>query len=233
MLVLFDIDGTLLKSQHAGMHAMLDAFHQLHPDRRFSFDGVDIAGRLDTLIYNEMTSNHGVPNDPESHDVFRQLYTTKIRSRLADCNTVIALDGVIELVDQLAKEPGVELGLLTGNYPDTARIKVRHAGLDPDQFRVNAFAMDGATRRDLPPVALDRYAQRHGSPLDPARAIIIGDTPNDVDCALHNGFRSLAVATGGFPAEQLKACGAHLVVEKLSPTKPILDWLLSHREPTR
>ena len=61
MLVLFDIDGTLLKSQHAGVHAMLAAFHQLHPDRRFSFDGVDIAGRLDTLIYDEMTSRHGVP----------------------------------------------------------------------------------------------------------------------------------------------------------------------------
>jgi phosphoglycolate phosphatase-like HAD superfamily hydrolase len=80
---------------------------------------------------------------------------------------------------------------------------------------VNAFAMDGVTRRDLPPVALQRYQQRHGSPLDPARAIIIGDTPKDVDCALHNGCRVLGVATGEFTAEQLLACGAHHVVDKL------------------
>ena len=55
------------------------------------------------------------------------------------------------------------LGLLTGNYPATGRLKVKHAGLDPDLFQVNAFAMDGTTRRDLPPVALRRYRERHGS----------------------------------------------------------------------
>jgi len=90
VLVLYDIDGTLLKSQHAGVHAMLAAFHQLHPDRRFSFDGVDIAGRLDTLIYDEMTSRHGVPGDPQSHDVFRHTYTGHLERRLAERNTVIA-----------------------------------------------------------------------------------------------------------------------------------------------
>ena len=233
MLVLFDIDGTLLKSQHAGVHAMLAAFHQLHPDRRFSFDGVDIAGRLDTLIYDEMTQRHGVPGDAQSHDVFRHTYTGHLERRLAERNTVIALEGVVELVHALAREPGVELGLLTGNYPATGRLKVKHAGLDPDLFRVNAFAMDGVTRRDLPPVALQRYRQRHGSELDPARAIIIGDTPKDVDCALHNGCRVLGVATGEFTREELLACGAHLAVDKLSPIAPVLQWLLSHREPTR
>ena len=175
MLVLFDIDGTLLKSQHAGVHAMLDAFHQLHPNHRFSFDGIDIAGRLDTLIYDDMTARHGVPGDAQSHDTFRETYTEHLGRRLAQRNTVVALEGVAELVRALAGEPRVELGLLTGNYPATGRLKVRHAGLDPDLFRVNAFAMDGVTRRDLPPVALRRYAERHGSPLDPARAIIIGD----------------------------------------------------------
>ncbi|MFZ4723152.1 MAG: HAD family hydrolase [Phycisphaerales bacterium] len=230
MLVLFDIDGTLLKSQHAGVHAMLAAFHQLHPDRRFSFDGIDIAGRLDTLIYDEMTSRHGVPVDPQSHDVFRHTYTGHLERRLAERNTVIALEGVIELVHALAREPGVELGLLTGNYPATGRLKVKHAGLDPDLFKVNAFAMDGTTRRDLPPVALQRYRERHGAPLDPARAIIIGDTPKDVDCALHNGCRVLGVATGEFTVDALRDCGAHHVVDKLSPIGPVLEWLLSHRE---
>jgi phosphoglycolate phosphatase-like HAD superfamily hydrolase len=233
MLVLFDIDGTILKSQHAGVQAMLDAFHQLHPDRRFSFDGIDIAGRLDTLIYGEMADRHGVPADAESHEVFRHTYSGHLERRLAERNTVVCLDGVAELVQRLAKEPGVELGLLTGNYPATGRLKVKHAGLDPDLFKVNAFAMDGVTRRDLPPVALQRYQQRHGSPLDPAHAIIIGDTPKDVDCALHNGCRVLGVATGEFTAEQLLACGAHHVVDKLSPVEPVLEWLLTHRESKR
>jgi phosphoglycolate phosphatase len=233
VLVLFDIDGTLLKSQHAGVHAMLEAFHQLHPDRRFSFDGVDIAGRLDTLIYDEMTQRHGVPGDAQSHEVFRHTYTGHLERRLTERNTVIALEGVVDLVHALAREPGVELGLLTGNYPATGRLKVKHAGLDPDLFKVNAFAMDGVTRRDLPPVALQRYRERHGSPLDPAQAVIIGDTPKDVDCALHNGCRVLGVATGEFSVQQLADCGAHHAVDKLSPIEPVLAWLLSHRSPSR
>ena len=108
MLVLFDIDGTLLKSQHAGVHAMLAAFHQLHPDRRIRFDGVDIAGRLDTLIYDEMTQRHGVPGDAQSHEVFRHTYTGHLERRLAEQNTVIALDGVIDLVIQTPVVPVAE-----------------------------------------------------------------------------------------------------------------------------
>ena len=73
--------------------------------------------------------------------------------------------------------------------------------------------------------------KRTFAPLDPARAIIIGDTPKDVDCALHNGCRVLGVATGEFSCDELRACGAHHVVDKLSPVRPVLEWLLSHREP--
>jgi phosphoglycolate phosphatase-like HAD superfamily hydrolase len=54
-----------------------------------------------------------------------------------------------------------------------------------------------------------------------------------VDCALHNGCRVLGVATGEFTAEQLLACGAHHVVDKLSPVEPVLEWLLTHREARR
>jgi len=78
-------------------------------------------------------------------------------------------------------------------------------------------------------VALRRYHERHGSPLDPSRAVIIGDTPKDVDCALHNGCRVLGVATGEFTVGQLHECGAHHVVDKLSPVEPVLEWLLAHR----
>jgi phosphoglycolate phosphatase-like HAD superfamily hydrolase len=59
VLALWDIDGTLLKSEHAGIHAMLEALNELHPGRSFSFDGIEVSGRLDPLIYRELAAKHG------------------------------------------------------------------------------------------------------------------------------------------------------------------------------
>ena len=229
MLVLFDIDGTLLQSQHAGMHAMVDAFEELHIGKTFSFDGIDIAGRLDTLIWHDMVRRHEVADDADSHELFRETYQRHLAKRLQENNTVKAFHGVVELVDRLVQEPNVELGLLTGNYPATGRLKVEFAGLSHDHFTVNAFAGEGATRRDLPPIALRRYREMHGRDIERERVVIIGDTPHDVDCAHHNGCLCLAVATGQFTAAQLRECKADHVVESLSPVEPIVRWLLQHR----
>ena len=229
MLVLFDIDGTLLQSQHAGMHAMVDAFEELHIGKTFSFDGIDIAGRLDTLIWHDMVRRHEVSDDADSHEVFRETYRRHLAKRLQENNTVKAFHGVAELVDRLVQEPNVELGLLTGNYPATGRLKVEFAGLSHDHFTVNAFAGEGATRRDLPPIALRRDREKHGRDIERERVVIIGDTPHDVDCAHHNGCLCLAVATGQFTAAQLRECKADHVVESLSPVEPIVRWLLQHR----
>ena len=229
MLVLFDIDGTLLQSQHAGMHAMVDAFEELHIGKTFSFDGIDIAGRLDTLIWRDMVRRHEVADDADSHEVFRETYQRHLAKRLQENNTVKVFHGVAELVDRLVQEPNVELGLLTGNYPATGRLKVEFAGLSHEHFTVNAFAGEGATRRDLPPIALRRYREMHGRDIERERVVIIGDTPHDVDCAHHNGCLCLAVATGQFTATQLRECKADHVVESLSPVEPIVRWLLQHR----
>jgi phosphoglycolate phosphatase-like HAD superfamily hydrolase len=184
---------------------------------------------LDTLIWKDMTRRHEVAEDADSHELFRETYQRHLAKRLQEKNTVKAFDGVAELVDRLVQEPNVELGLLTGNYPATGRLKVEFAGLSADHFQVNAFAGDGTTRRDLPPIALRRYREKHGRDIERERVIIIGDTPHDVDCAHHNGCLCLGVATGQFSVKQLTACNADLVVASLSPVEPIVRWLLQHR----
>lgn len=225
MLALWDIDGTLLKSEHAGIHAMLEALHELYPRTSFSFDGVDVSGRLDPLIYRDLAARHGIPGDEDAHATFRVTYAERLRARLAARNTVRALVGVGELVRALHDHAHWEQGLLTGNYEPTGFLKVIHAGLEPGHFRINAFADHGATRRDLPPVAIRRYREVTGRTVPPGRVVILGDTPLDVDCAHHNGCRCLAVATGIHPADELRAAGADLVVDDLSDVTGILRWL--------
>lgn len=226
MLALWDIDGTLLKSEHAGIYAMLDALHALHPGREFSFDGIEVSGRLDPLIYRDLAARYGLDPGPGAHRTFRQAYADRLHERLARRNTVRALSGVKVLVEALHAQPAWVQGLLTGNYEPTGLLKVAHAGLDQDRFRVNAFADHGETRRDLPPVAMHRYAELTGRRIDPGSVTIIGDTPLDIDCAHHNGCRCLAVATGMHPADELRAAKADHVVEDLSDVGAVLAWLV-------
>ena len=222
MLVLFDIDGTLLHSLSAGIGAMTSALTELHgaaPD----FSKVPVHGRLDTLIWRELADAHGYPADDAAHDRFRRTYGAHLERRLAERNTVRAFPGARELVDAVHGDPALTAGLLTGNYEFTGRLKVRHAGIDPDRFVVNAWAGDGPDRRSLVPVAMRRYGERHGRDVAPADVVIIGDTPHDIDCAHAAGARCIAVATGTFGIEALR--GADLAVPTLEDTDALLRWI--------
>lgn len=224
MLVLFDIDGTLLHSLSAGVHAMTTALRELHgtePD----FSKVEVHGRLDTLIWRDLAAAHGYPTCEASHERFRSTYSAHLERRLAERNTVQRYPGTLELVHAVHSHPDLVLGMLTGNYEFTGRLKVRHAGIDPDLFLVNAWAGDAPDRRGLVPVAMRRHAERTGRAIAGDRVVIIGDTPADIDCAHASGARCLAVATGHFSLEALRAAGADLAVPDLGDTERLLAWI--------
>ncbi len=231
MLILFDIDATLLTSSGAGFRSMLDAGRELFGPS-FHDPGVDYSGRLDPLIIAELLAANGLPSTPDSHDRFRAAYAGRLQARLADGDRCDALPGAHELVSALEGRPGVSLGLLTGNFPETGALKLRHAGLDPARFPVQAWGCDAQndppTRDDLGRVAITRWTPREGA-AHPSRVVSIGDTPHDVRCALVNGCRALAVATGRHTLEDLTAAGAHLAVPRLTETQRLVDWILSRR----
>jgi phosphoglycolate phosphatase len=227
MLILFDIDGTMLHTQKAGVKAMGDAGRELFGDH-FSYQGVEFSGRLDPLIWRDLAEKNGVEDHAAHHDRFRASYAKHLVRRLASTESAIAMPGVMELLMRLSPlvRERVTLGLLTGNYPDTGEVKLRAAGFDPDLFAVRAWGIDGATRRDLPTVALGRYAELKGAELPYESVTIIGDTPHDVDCARAHGCRALGVATGAFSVVELIECGADLALGDLSETDAVLGWLM-------
>ncbi len=225
MLVLFDIDGTLLLTQHVGTRSMHDAARELLGEG-FSFVGVEVAGRIDPAIWADVARANGI-SDPEAHhDRFRAAYARHLRRRLAEMNTVTLLPGVTDLLESLRRLEGLTLGLLTGNYPETGRLKIEAAGLAPSIFEVSAWGSDGRTRRDLAVVALDRQRRRALRPLQPGEVVIVGDTPHDVDCARAAACRALAVATGSYGRAALESAGADLVVDDLTDTSEIVRWIL-------
>jgi phosphoglycolate phosphatase-like HAD superfamily hydrolase len=136
------------------------------------------------------------------------------------------MPGVRELLDRLEAHGDVVLGLLTGNLADGAALKLRSGGLDPERFRVNAYGSDAGYRPELPPIAARRAQPIFGHLPRGSEVVIIGDTPADVACGAGIDARAVAVATGGFTAAQLTACGPYAVFENLGDTEAVLEVIL-------
>jgi phosphoglycolate phosphatase-like HAD superfamily hydrolase len=226
MLVLFDIDGTLLLSRGASLRNYRIAAAELF-GRELHADGMRTAGGLDPLIWRALCGVNGIGAEEAEarHAAFRAAYARHLGRELSAGGVAYALPGVPALLDALAARADVTLGLLTGNYPETGRLKLEAAGLPSARFPVAAWGVDGGHRRDLVPVALTRCEQVIGRAPPPEEVVIIGDTPHDVDCALAHGCRALGVATGGSDADELHAAGAHHVLSDLSDTPAVLACL--------
>lgn len=226
MLVLFDVDGTLLLTRGAGVQCMGEAMWR-HFGRRVDLERVSFPGGLDPIIFRDLCVAHGLEPSAEHHAAFRGTYARLLGELLAaEPQRAYSLPGVPELIDALRAIDGLALGLLTGNYPETARLKIAAAGLQPEHFQIGAFGTDGAERHELCFAARDRHTARTGCELAMERVVLIGDTPRDVECALASGARIVAVATGRYSVGELREAGAGLAVEDLRDTQEIVRWIL-------
>ena len=208
-LVLFDIDGTLLRTGGAGVKAFARAFASEfginHGTERLKF-----GGRTDISLVRELFSYHRIEPSPENFRRFFDAYVLCLQETLRQ-STGGPCPGVLEFYESLQTLPQPPLtGLLTGNIRRGARIKLQHYQLW-DKFPFGAFADDHEERSQIAAVALQRGSQRIGRPLRGQEALVIGDTPFDIACARAIGARALAVATGAYS------------IEELSPHSP--DWL--------
>ena len=227
MLVLFDIDGTLLRTEGAGMTAMLATAHELFPSKTFSFEGLSISGRLDRLIWKDLMIAGGVEPSVELHELFRHKYGEHLRRGFSHTSKSHPLTGARELVESLHAHDGCDIGLLTGNYEHTGLLKVAQAGFSLAPFQFNAWADDGHHRRELPPIAMSRYSAHTGRETNSSRVIIIGDTPLDIDCAHFNACLAIAVATGHHPIAELASHKPDLLVQGLDNWTEIASWITS------
>lgn len=231
MLVLFDIDATLITTCRSGIAAMGVAGREL-VGPHFDEHCIEYAGRLDPLIIADLLSVHGAEVSEAAVARFRASYGEHLGPLLARPDHAQACPGVHELLDALASEAGVVLGVLTGNFPETGAIKLRACGIDVDRFEVQVWGCDSPivppARDHLPPLGMRQYEQKRARTLAPDDVIIVGDTPHDIRCARLHGCRSLGVATGSFSVEALAASGADLVLRDLSNTEEVLQWMLKH-----
>jgi phosphoglycolate phosphatase len=224
-LVLFDIDGTLVLTGAAGLRAMNKACAELvgHAD---ALDGIPVAGRTDRIILSDVAARAGRALDETLLVELREKYVAHLRHEieLPGRGTKAVMPGIRPLLAALEQRDDVFVGLLTGNFESGARIKLEHFDLWR-YFRCGAYGDDAADRNALVPFALER-ARGCGLPdLAPEHILVVGDTPHDVACARAVGAVPVAVATGTFTVEQLRATGAEIVFQDLSDTDAFLKLL--------
>jgi phosphoglycolate phosphatase len=207
MLVLFDIDGTLL-SAASGAHrdALLAALRDVHRiDAEVSDRPLSPAGRTDGEIARAILLGAGVSalRIDERAEAVREA-CCRVYAQLCPADMSDRLvPGITGVLEWLGGRSDVTLALLTGNYEPVARLKLGRAGVghyfQPDQ---GAFGSDAEDRVALPPIAR-RRAGNNGVSHPRERTLVIGDTPRDIACARADGLRCVAVTTGPFARPEL------------------------------
>ncbi len=212
-VVLFDIDGTLLETGGAGRAAMQAAFAELcgRPDACADFS---FGGMTDRAIARQGLGVAGESPDEARLDALVAAYLRHLPDALPR-HAHRVLPGVPTLLAQLAAREDVALGLGTGNVREGAFAKLRHAAIDAP-FRFGGFGCDAEDRAALLRAGAERGAAVAGRPRAACRVVVIGDTPRDVAAARAIDAEIVAVATGSYDLEALRATGAERVVADLS-----------------
>ncbi len=224
-LLLFDIDGTLLRVNGRGREVIEDALAQRF-GKAFTTHGVGFSGRTDPQIFRDVLLLNGFTDEeatsllPDALDAYAGLLPGVLRPA-----HVALLPGVQALLVHLHRRNDVQLGLVTGNLEPTAYLKLHLAGL-ADFFPLGAYGSDHADRNRLPEVALARARQFTGRRLDGQDVVIIGDTEHDIACGRGLGAFSVGVCTGHYARADLAACAPDLLLDDLTDVAGFLSAVL-------
>ncbi|GAB4360740.1 MAG: HAD family hydrolase [Bryobacter sp.] len=208
LILLFDIDGTLLRRAGPAHRHALEHAARLVTGRAITTEGIDTSGRLDRDILRLMLSQAGYSDKriqlwmPAMVAAAQRIYPAlcpDLRPKIAP--------GMRAFLNQVQRA-GLPCGLVTGNLSRIGWHKMTRAGLRP-HFQFGAFAEMGRTRTELVALAR-RRAPRH------SRAILIGDHLNDIRAARENGIPIISVATGPMTRAQLEPFAPDYLLDSIA-----------------
>lgn len=217
LVLLFDIDGTLIHTRGAGRRALEEAMREVFPISGPVAD-VPLHGRTDRAICRDLFSAHGIEPTDQNWTQLKQSYLAHLQ-RLIQTGPGEVLPGIRPLLEELRPREDVLLGLLTGNTAAGARIKLSHFDLD-QHFVVGGYGDLHSDRNDVARVALEEVERQVARPVDLRRVWVIGDTPADVACGRAIGARVLAVATGQHTLGELQQTAPDLALDNLADADP-------------
>jgi len=225
-LVLFDIDGTLLRVTQTGGQIVRDVLGKVI-GRPIVTDGVRFSGRTDYPIIREVMIASGLGAE-EAETILPDViaaYEEQALNILSD-GRVSLLPGAGQLVAALANRDDAVLGLLTGNIESLAYAKLRACSIE-HHFAFGAFGSDREDRYELPAIAVDRAFEHTGRSFEGKDVVIIGDTEHDILCGRSLGVYAVGVATGHFDRAFLATHDPDLLLDDLNDADSIINSIFS------
>lgn len=148
----------------------------------------------------------------QQYDALKSIYIEQLNSELQPGHVTV-FEGVLESIGYCI-ENDIPIALLTGNFRETAFVKLNRAGLDR-YFSLGSFGCDDTDRNRLAERAVELTESWYGQRVDPSRLVVIGDTPRDIGCARHAGLHAVAVSTGHYKRDELARHQPDLLLEGL------------------
>ncbi|MEU4442084.1 haloacid dehalogenase-like hydrolase [Actinosynnema sp. NPDC050801] len=222
-LVLWDIDLTLIDARGLG--------HDWYRTALRAAAGLDLVhvpsfpGRTERAITRELLTAHDLePTEELVARLHAELIDVATRERDLLPARGRALPGALTALEALAAREDVVQSLVTGNLVEIARFKLAAFGLDEHvDFELGGYGSVSEHRPELVLEAVRLASAKHAREF---RCVVIGDTPHDVDAALHHGAVAIGVATGRSDVAELREAGAHVVLTDLTDTTAVLAAVL-------
>ncbi|PDW02196.1 HAD family hydrolase [Candidatus Viridilinea mediisalina] len=221
LLILWDVDGTLLSTDGIAAEAMRSAMRAVlgpaAPLVRTSY-----AGKTDWRIIRESLPTVAPEVIAERLHEFAATYTELLMSQRAELGRRSKLfPGVRAALEAL--HPYGYQAPLTGNIAAVARLKLESVALlEHVDVAAGAYGDDHHERPALVPIAAARAAARYGQPFGGQQIVIIGDTPHDITCGQAHGARTIAVATGPYSRTELAEYHPDVLMDDLSDTAAVV-----------
>ncbi|GII22439.1 HAD family hydrolase [Planosporangium mesophilum] len=223
VLVLWDVDHTLVDAGGVGVRAFQAAFRQVFGRDDEATNLPPMAGRTDRAIAIDLLRANGIA-EPDRHlEEFRTAAELALLELEGDLRAHgRALPGAAAALTALSRTAAVQT-LLTGNIRAFAETKMRvydlarHLDLD-----IGAYGWAHAVRARLVDLARTAARDRHDREFAGRATVLVGDTPLDVEAALASGAGVVGVATGRYGLDDLRTAGAHTVLPDLTDTGAVL-----------
>jgi phosphoglycolate phosphatase-like HAD superfamily hydrolase len=228
ILVLFDIDGTILKvedglSKSIFQKVFCDFFNLKEYSADFDFD---FSGLTDLEILFRLSQIYNIDFQLVIENQ-SQLWQKLLDEFKMHCkkDKIFIYENVMEFISELNERDNVTLGLLTGNFQECAYYKLELAGLKK-YFPFGAFGNESLERSKLHRIAITRGNTFIGKEIFfNYNTFVIGDSIADILASKANDIKVIAVATGKTPYEILAERQPNLLVHSFSEEENIFNFL--------
>ena len=217
VVVLFDVDETLVHTGGSGARCWKAAFEKLYGIPA-DIGEHSSAGETDPQVAR--ATFRGVLGRDPAHDELGRLYAQYLLHLAEDIWTseqYRVLPGAEQILVRLG-EAGVMLGLVSGAMEGAVRTKLIPASLNRF-FIFGAYGSDSPDRAQLTSLAIDKASRLHDQ-LTPAQVYVVGDTPHDIEATKAAGAVSVGVASGKHSTDELMAAGGDHVLQSLEDPFP-------------